>query len=153
MKKLCNSTQLLIPYRWLWITSPLSEEEVKRRISAHVDLKSPCDSFAIYDHKYGGSVTREGFMLKRKWRTRTTINIRAEWDEAGSRVGVKINTPVFVGFLAILPLAAAELTIEQGYRAAIAAAAVGALMCSTYWFEQRTLLRDLDRMLAGEPSL
>jgi hypothetical protein len=143
----------VIPYRWFWITSPLTEDEVKRRISAHVDLTSPYDFFAIYDHKYGGTVTPKGFALKRRWRNRSTISVQVEWHEAGSQVGVRVATPEFVGVLVCLPLVVAVVTVKIGYFAGAAAIAGGILMCLAYCFAQRSLIKDLQRMLSGAPSL
>jgi hypothetical protein len=143
----------LIPYRWFWITSPLREDEVKRLISAHVDLTSPYDSFGIYDHKYGGTVTPKGFSLKRRWPNRSRITIQVEWHETGSRVGVMIAAPEFVGFLVLLPVTVAVATVQRGYLAGAAALAGSLLMCLAYSFHEGGLLKDLQQMLAGAPSL
>src|SRR5579872_5920689 len=143
----------LIPYRWLWITSPLTEDEVKRRISAHVDLTSPYDSFGLFNHKYGGRVTPKGFRLKRRWPSRSRISIQVEWHETGSRVGVMLAAPELVGFLVFLPVAVGVETARRGYLAGAASLAGSVLICFGYCFYQRSLMNDLQRMLAGAPSL
>jgi len=108
---------LLIPYRRFWITSSLTEDEVERRISAHVDLTLPYGFFAIYDHKYGGSVSPKGFSLKRGGHYRATISIEVEWHETGSRVGVIIAAPEFAGLLVLIPVVVAVATAQLGYLA------------------------------------
>jgi hypothetical protein len=143
----------LIPYRWFWTTSPLTEDEVKRRISAHVDLKSPYDSFGLYDHKYGGTVTPKGFSLKRRWPNRSRITIQVERHETGSRVGVMIEGPEVIGLFFWLPVSVAFATVRKGYLAGAASLAASVLMCFVYCFYQRGLLKDLQRMLCGAPSL
>jgi hypothetical protein len=144
----------LIPYRWLWITSPLTEDEAKRRISAHVDLTSPHHFFAIYSHKYGGSATAKGFSLNRHWlNPRSTISIKVEWHEIGSRVGVRTTAPNLWVFLITLPFYVAFLTVHTRYLIGASAVAAGGLMCLWYFFEQRSLIKDLQRMLANTPYL
>jgi hypothetical protein len=144
---------LLIPYRWFRITSPLTEDEAKRRISAHVDLTSPYGFFGIYDHKYGGTVTPKGFSLKRRWPNRSTISIQVEWHETGSRVGVRIEGPEVISLFLWLPLTVAFATVRKGYLAGAASLAASVLMCFVYCFYQGSLLKDLERMLSGAPSL
>ncbi len=68
-------------------------------------------------------------------------------------VGVMIAAPEFMGFLVCLPLIAAVLTVQMGYLAGAAAAAGSVVTCLGYFFEQGRLVKDLQRMLSGAPSL
>src|SRR5580704_18799389 len=81
----------LVPYDRLQLPSPLAVEEVKRRISANVDLTRPLYFLSNYSREYGGRATPSGFVLKRQWpHLRSRIGITVGPQGSGSVVGITI---------------------------------------------------------------
>src|ERR1017187_7144810 len=147
-------TMFLIPYDRLSIPSSCTVEEVKRRISAYVDTTSPNHFWSNWSHEYGGRITPAGFVLSRPWpHLYSRIGISVAPRETGSVVSVTIIVPRFLIFPIVLAI---FLVVPPGQsRYVVCANVVGAylLMYLLYFSEKKSLIRDLQRMLAGEPSL
>jgi hypothetical protein len=144
----------LIPYDRLSTPLPLAVDEVERRISAHVDTTSPNYFWSNWSDRYGGRITRAGFVLLRTWpHLYFRIGIRVVPQEAGSLISVAICVPSLLIFPIVLATFLAYPTGQNRYVACANVVGICLLMCLFYFLEKRSLIRDLQRMLAGEPSL
>jgi hypothetical protein len=132
--------------------SPLTPDEAKRRISANVDLTRPHYFWSSYGHEYGGRVTPSGFALNRPWpHLRSRIGITVELQGSGSIVGVTIVGRDFLIFPIALPLFLIRPPGPDKLNAWILLVGMYLIMCLWYFFEKKTLIRDLERMLSTDP--